>query len=229
MQQSRGHGRAAQPRTSSSSLPRRAALGEVHLRPRGVGERVRRADDDPQLAASRRARTGRRRGASSSSAGRSRQCRNQKPVDRARGAHQPARVHRVRRAARDAVGDQAPERRERLSEASKTSPPIASRTTSTGAPPLASSSRSVSPSASVSTAASAPSSSASARFSGERGGRDHAPGARQRARQLDRERAGAAGRRVDDDALPRRDAGARAQQVPRGQPLEQQRERAPSS
>ncbi len=54
--------------------------------------------------------------------------------------------------------------------------------------------------------------------------RDHAPGAGQRPRELDRKRAGAAGGGVHDDALAGRDAPAGAQQMPGGQALQQQRE-----
>ena len=82
--QTRLHARAAHVRSVHArgieqQLAGRAALGEVDLRLRGLGQRVGRADDDAQLAARRCARTG-RRAPRRAARGRSRQCVNQKPT-----------------------------------------------------------------------------------------------------------------------------------------------------
>ena len=126
---------------------------------------------------------------------------------------------------RHAVGDEPAERRERLAAtASKTSPPAISKTTSTCSPRLASTMRSFMPSGDASIAASAPSSSASARFSSRRRGGDHAAGAHRAgraARRASRRRRPPRGRRRSRPAAPR----ARPVEVPRGQALEQQRQR----
>jgi hypothetical protein len=115
------------------------------------------------------------------------------------------------------VGDEPPERRERVSDSSNTRPPAISKHDVDRLPSLASRS------------ASARSSrrDVDGRVGAElerqralvlaRGGGDHAAGA-ERPAELDGERADAAGRRVHDDALAAAQLRRRLVQVPGGQP-----------
>ena len=105
---------------SRTSLPVVRRRLQVLVRPARLREPVDGSLDDPQLAATRRARTGRAAARRPSPAGAARQCISQKPTTALRAAHQRAGGDRVGLARRDPVGDEPPERRERASATRRT-------------------------------------------------------------------------------------------------------------
>ena len=147
---------------SSVTLPvvRRAARSD--LRPPRLGERIGGPRDDAQLAAGDPREQVRERLVDHRRAPEA--VKQPEADDRPRAAHDVAAADRVGLTRGDPVRDDPAERRERVVERSNTSPPAISKTTSTGWPRFASTSRSVRPSGAPSTATSAPSSSASSRF-----------------------------------------------------------------
>ena len=129
-------------RTSSTTLPVRAASEHVLVRAARVGERVASADEHAQPAGGDHARTARSAGRAPAP-GRRKQCASQKPMT--------ARERAIRAAGSTGVGgvrEAIPKSTSRPNGASaarlasKTGPPVISSTTSTGSPPLASRSRS---------------------------------------------------------------------------------------
>ena len=140
----------AAPRGRPARGPRRPADRRGRRRP--AAPRARRARRD-------------RRALRRPSPGRPRQCMSQNPTtDRERRMRSPLRTVF---GSRDAIPyvTSRPNGASAASDASKIAPPAISKTTSTGLPRFASTSRSVRPSAAPSIATSAPSSSASARLS----------------------------------------------------------------
>ena len=148
------------------------------------------------------------------------------PIDRPGSCAAAAGADLVLLAARDAVGDHPPERRQRLEATRRRpSPPAISKTTSTGSPPFASISASLRSSASGSTRGVGAQLERELALLLRAGRRDH-PARAHGLAELDRQAADAAGRA---ETRPRSRRGCtlrrRSVEVPGGQSLDQQRER----